>query len=274
MPKPDRDTGLLVDALARRDVTAQVVAWDAPFDWSSCRLALIRSPWNYWRHLGAFLEWGEAVSQVTRLLNPLSVIQWNCEKTYLFELQNAGLPILPTVHFRAGEPPSVDRLFANEFSGELVIKPTIGAGSNGALRARKDDLAFLPHLEVLLSRSDALAQPYVPDVSANGEMSLIYFEGKYSHAIRKRPAEGDFRVQDQYGGTLHEHTPSPREMEIAEAAIAAVPETTLYGRVDLVYFEGQPAIMELEVIEPELFLRKSEKGVERFASALQSHLAQ
>ena len=140
------------------------------------------------------------------------------------------------------------------------MKPAIGAGANGAMKARKDDPALARHLADILQSKDALAQPFVPSVAESGEVSLVYFGGRYSHAIRKLPAKGDFRVQNQHGGTLHPHEPTSRELAVGEAALAAAPMPATYARVDLVEWEGNPVVMELEMIEPELFLRRSPEG--------------
>jgi glutathione synthase/RimK-type ligase-like ATP-grasp enzyme len=264
LPKPDPDTGLLADELKRLGASAEIVPWDQPRDWSAYSLVVLRSPWDYPRRMAEFLPWAEGVSERTRLCNSFAVIRWNAHKGYMLDLAAKGVPIVPTRLFRASSAVHAAELG----EGEMVVKPAIGSGAREALRGRGDDPAVAAHLRTLLAKGDALVQPFVPDVAVAGELSLIYFEGRFSHALRKTPAAGDYRVQELYGGALHSHEPTTREREVAEAALACAPAATLYARVDLVTYGGDPAIMELELIEPELFLRRSTEGLQRFAELL------
>jgi glutathione synthase/RimK-type ligase-like ATP-grasp enzyme len=272
MPKPDLDTGLLIEALARIGVHAAIMPWDDAIQWTHIPLVVVRTPWDYTRRFEAFMAWAGRVDRETRLLNPFPLVRWNGHKSYMLDLDAKGVPIVPTTLFRANDLPAPERLSAMAAS-ELVVKPAIGAGANGAMKARKDDPRLAPHLAEILQSKDALAQPFVPSVAENGEVSLVFFGGRYSHAIRKLPAKGDFRVQDQHGGTLHPHEPTARELAVGMAALAAAPTSAAYARVDLVEWEGNPVIMELEMIEPELFLRRSPEGLQRFAQVLKSALA-
>jgi len=271
MPKPDLDTGLLVEEVGRIGVRAAIVSWDDAIRWADIPLVVLRTPWDYSRRFDAFMEWARQVDQETRLLNPFPLVRWNGHKSYLLELEDRGVPMVPTMLLRAHDPDALARLCEISAS-ELVVKPAIGAGANGAMRARKDDPALARHLGEILQSKDALAQPFVRGVAEAGEVSLVYFDGRYSHAIRKRPAKGDFRVQDQHGGTLHPHEPTAREIAVGSAALAAAPTRTAYARVDLVEWEGNPVVMELEMIEPELFLRRSPEGLQRFAQVLKAAL--
>ena len=272
MPKPDLDSGLLVEELARIGVHAAIMPWDDTVQWADVPLVVVRTPWDYSRRFEAFMEWAGRVDRETRLLNPFPLVRWNGHKSYMLDLDAKGVPIVPTTLFRAGDLRAPERLSTIETPGELVVKPAIGAGANGAMKARKDDPALARHLAEILQSKDALAQPFVPGVAESGEVSLVYFGGRYSHAIRKRPARGDFRVQDQHGGTLHPHEPTARELAVGLAALAAAPMPSAYARVDLVEWEGNPVIMELEMIEPELFLRRSAEGLQRFAQVLKTAL--
>jgi Prokaryotic glutathione synthetase, ATP-grasp domain len=272
MPKPDLDTGLLVEELGRIGVRAGIVSWDDPIPWGQAPLVVLRTPWDYSRRFGDFMEWARQVDGETRLLNPFPVLRWNGHKGYLLELEAKGVPVVPGALLRMSDPHALVSFSGFSAAAELVVKPAIGAGANGAMKARKEDPALERHLRGILKSTDALLQPFVPDVAESGEVSLVYFDGCYSHAIRKRPAKGDFRVQDQHGGTLHAHEPTSRELAVGSAALAVAPMPTAYARVDLVEWEGNPVIMELEFIEPELFLRRSPDGLRRFARGLKSAL--
>ena len=138
----------------------------------------------------------------------------------------------------------------------------------GALRAMASDPACLAHLDSLVADGDVMVQPFVTSVAEAGEVSLVYFGGRFSHAIRKQPAAGDFRVQDMYGGTVHAHQPTDAELAVADAVLARTPAPTTYARIDLVEFAGAPALMEAELIEPELFLGATAEAAMNFARVL------
>lgn len=273
MPRPDLEIGLLVEELGRVGVRVAIFSWDDPVHWADIPLLVLRSPWDYTRRYDAFMEWAGRVDRETRLLNPYSLVRWNGHKSYLLDLEAKGVPIVPTMLFRAGAPHTSASLCGIWEASELVVKPAIGAGAAGAMRAHRGEPALPLHMAELLQSKDALIQPFVPAVAETGEVSLIYFDGRFSHAVRKLPAKGDFRVQEQHGGALQPHEPTPRELAVGSEALAAAPTPTAYGRVDLVEWEGNPVIMELELIEPELFLRRSPEGLQRFAGVLKAALA-
>lgn len=266
MAKPDPETHLLVAALARRGIVADVLPWNSEQDWAAYPLVVVRTPWDYFRHLDAFLAWAERTSALTRLVNPVAVIAWNSHKGYLRELAADGVAVVPTLWIERAAAPG-ERLAAQGWD-EVVVKPAVSIGAIGALRTRADDPACLAHLESLVAEGDVMVQPFVRSIAEAGEVSLIYFGGVFSHAICKRPAAGDYRVQDMYGGTVHAHTPTVAERTLAEAVLQHAPAATTYARVDLVSYEGHPALMELEAIEPELFLGATPDAAANFAAEL------
>jgi glutathione synthase/RimK-type ligase-like ATP-grasp enzyme len=272
MAKPDPESHLLVAALARRGISAELVPWDSAQQWASYRLVVVRTPWDYFSRLAEFLEWARTTSALTDFVNPFSVIEWNSHKAYLRELASAGVATVPTLWLARG---AVDAAEALRDCGwdQVVVKPAVSIGAIGAMRAQASDPACVRHLEQLVTEGDVMVQPFVSSVAKDGEISLIYFGGVFSHAICKRPAPGDFRVQDMYGGTVHAHTPSDSEYELASRALACVPSPTTYARIDLVEFDARPALMEIELIEPELFLGASELAADRFAAVLEQRCA-
>jgi glutathione synthase/RimK-type ligase-like ATP-grasp enzyme len=271
MPKPDPETHLLVAALAELDIDAVVTPWDADLDWAGFPLVLVRSPWDYFERLNEFLGWARRVAALTRLVNPCPVIEWNAHKRYLGELAAQGLPVVPTLWLDQGSTDSAARLAAAPWQ-QLVIKPAVSIGAINTLRGDRDDPASRQHIDALLPSGDVMVQPYLPDIASAGEVSLVFFSGTFSHAIRKVPRPGDYRVQDMYGGTVHPHTPSAAEIELATNALRLTPAPTTYARVDLVRHEGRQLIMELELIEPELFLPAAPDAARRFAAALHAQL--
>jgi glutathione synthase/RimK-type ligase-like ATP-grasp enzyme len=179
-----------------------------------------------------------------------------------------GVPVVATTVVRRGTSPSDQAGVLAAHDEELVIKPAVSVGAIGALRAPASSAAARTHLANLLLDGDVLVQPLVLSVLVEGEVSLIYFGGEFSHAIRKIPAVGDFRVQNHHGGRVVAHAATADELEIGAAALAATPSPTTYARVDLVRVGDQPSVMELEVIEPELFLGHDPAAPVRFATQI------
>lgn len=247
----DHETALLAAELATLGVDSEFVSWTAltPADGLG-DLALIRSTWDYTTRLAEFLAFLGGLP--IPVVNPVEVVRWNCHKGYLTKLAAAGAPVVPTVLVPAGstaELPDVG-------SAEIIVKPASSAGARGVGRFTSTAPAARDHLRLLLDTGDVLVQPFLPGV-ADGERSLVFLGGNYAHAVRKTPAAGDFRVQEQYGGVIVPHVCSPAELAAAQAALDAVPggaQALLYARVDLVGPADAPMIMELELIEPELFL--------------------
>jgi glutathione synthase/RimK-type ligase-like ATP-grasp enzyme len=267
MPRADVEMPVLVSALADRGVRGRVVVWGSPFDWSSVPLVLVRSPWDYVGSLDAFLGWAEKVDQTTVLVNPLRVLKWNSHKSYLAELAGAGVPTIPTSFVpRAASAEARGAELAN-YRGDVVIKPAVSVGAIGAFRGPALSVEAGAHLAGLTAGGDALVQPFQPAVLEEGEISLVYLGGSLSHAVRKVPSGGDYRVQARYGGTARSHQPTRRQRDVAEVALARAPAPVSYARVDMVG-EQEPLVMELELIEPELFLRFEPASPGRLADHL------
>jgi hypothetical protein len=267
MPRADDESPLLVTALAKLGLRAEIRVWRDPGPWQDAALVVCRTPWDYYAHADEFLDWTERVAKLTRLENPAPLLGWNAHKSYLSELAGAGVPVVPTVLVAHGAD-AAERAAALGTGGEFVVKPAIGVGALGARRGQAEDPLLVSHLDELARRGDILVQPYVSSVTEGGEASLIFFDGRFSHAVRKLPAAGDFRVQEQYGGTVVIHDPSPAEMAVARSALAAAPAASAYARIDLVGGPDAPLLMEAELIEPFLFLGFSEPAARRFAEVL------
>lgn len=266
LPHPEFESESIQGALAQRGVTATIAAWGTPESLAG-GLTLIRSTWDYTAHLEQFLAWTREAAATTRLVNPASVVEWNAHKSYLLALTDAGVPVVETTVTQKGASAEVQAAALAEYDGEVVIKPAVSVGAIGAMRldARSREAAM--HLEALSVVGEVLVQPFEPGIS-KGEASLLYFGGKFSHAVRKTPAPGDYRVQSFLGGTVDPHVASAAQRAVAATALAAVGAELAYARVDLVDRVAGPAVMELELIEPELFLRVDDQAVERFADHL------
>lgn len=246
---------------------AEVVVWHDPsVDWSSFDLVVIRSTWDYFDRLDEYLQWVDHVDSVSRIINSPRVIRWNSHKGYLLELGEAGIPVLPTLALEEGAADPVARMVATGW-GEVVIKPAVDGGARGALKAPAGSAEAGAHLRALVAVGDAIVQPYAAGVEA-GEVSLFFFGDELSHAVRKVPKPGDYRVQALHGGSEEVHAPTEAELGVAGRAIDCAPEALVYARVDLIDVDGQPTLMELELIEPDLFLRMAPGAVQRFAAAV------
>ena len=267
MPKPDLESRLLLEILERRGVSARLVSWDSAYDWAASDVVVIRSPWDYFERLDEFLEWTQRVESITRLANPSTVVGWNTHKGYLLDLAAADVSIVPTRLLPQGTIDVPTELLPD---GEIVVKPAVSVGAIGALRSRSDDPRAAAHIIDLARNGDVLVQPFIPSVLDSGETSLMFAGGRLSHAVRKVPAPGDYRVQDHHGGSVEPHQATPDEIALAEAALAVAPSSTTYARVDLVSTDRGPVVMELELVEPALFLNADPRAAENFVDAFLS----
>ena len=205
----------------------------------------------------------------TRLFNPLRVCQWNLNKVYLRDLQQRGVPIVPTQWMDGLDETRLANLFRKTVSSRLVVKPTIGANADGIYVLSTDDVDQSDRAVREYATQPFMVQPFLSSIQTTGEFSLFYFGGRYSHAILKRPKAGDFRVQEEHGGIIRATTPSEQIKPTATLALNAVGETLLYARVDIVLLDdGSPAVTELELIEPSLYFSYDSDSPHRFAEAL------
>ncbi len=265
----DVDLPLIVEAAAARDLTAEVVVWDDDsVDWSAYDVVVVRSCWDYLERREAFLAWA---ARVSRLVNHGDVLAWNTDKVYLRELAEAGVPVIDT----RWDVRSGDDLPAAE---EWVVKPSISGGSRDTARWSEPGDAYAHSEELIAAGRTAMLQPYVPSVDTEGETALIFFGGRFSHAIRKGPllerGEGVRQDRDQRE-VISPRAPTAAQHEVAQQALEAIPasvgraEDLAYARVDLVTDpDGQPVLIELELTEPSLFLDSSDGGADRLVDAL------
>jgi glutathione synthase/RimK-type ligase-like ATP-grasp enzyme len=263
---------VLVGALREAGADADAVFWDDDTaDWGGYDLAVIRSTWDYSWRAAEFLAWAERCAKVTRLANPVEVVRWNADKRYLGDLAAAGVPAVPTRYIAPGE--AVDGFPRDH---EYVVKPTSGAGARFAARYTPDehDTAVRQLERMHAEGFTAMVQPYVAGIDVSGERALLFYGGRLLHASRKGAILTPGTPYDERKvahPALEPWTPTPAELSVAERALAAVPGTPelLYARVDLVDGEdGAPRVMELELIEPNLFLSLHPGSVPRVVEAI------
>jgi glutathione synthase/RimK-type ligase-like ATP-grasp enzyme len=275
LPDGDEDAPLLSAALDRVGVDARWVAWTDPqVDWDES-LVVIRSTWDYPTDHDRFIEW---TARVPQLANDAAVIAWNTDKVYLHDLLEAGVPVVPTSVVRPGaaiEPPDSD---------EFVVKPSVGAGSRGVGRFGRAQVAAADEHAAALHAAGrtVLVQPYLAAVDSAGETALIFIDGQFSHAIRKGAmlsgdtahavTGDDLYIQEQ----ISARTPSEAELAVAELALAAIRarfgRDQLFVRVDLLPAVDGPVVVELELVEPSLFLHYGPAPADRLATAIAARL--
>lgn len=275
MPGLYPDDRYLLRALRAAGLDAQPLIWEDPHqDWSEARLLVIRSAWDYAFRRQQFVAWADRAGSQTTLWNSPRVVRWNTHKRYLCDLADKGVPVVPTVLLPAGSSVRLERLLEERGWEDAVLKAAVAqSGRYAMLVPRGERARGQRHLDRLLPHEDMLVQPYIPSVATEGERSLVFVEGECTHAVRKRAAPGDFRVHDDYGGDVEPDHPGPAELAAARAALGAVGEPVHYARADVVTGPGgQPLIMELELVEPELFFRLSSEAVERLTAAVLRHV--
>lgn len=259
------------DMLAKVDIAIEPVKWDAVGDDVLRRVdgVLPLIAWGYHLDPGRWFDLLDRVAfRKVPIANPVDVLRWSSDKSYLNDLDGKGISIVPS-SFGHGEEGDALLARAREKYGdvELVVKPVVSGSAEGTHR-----LAMGEAMPDGLSERRLIVQPFLPSILDQGEQSLIYFGGQFSHAAVKRAKPGDYRVQPEFGGTEEEITPSPEVRALADAALATAPGKTAYARVDIVMNGDTPCIMELELVEPDLFLRYAPDGGSAFASAISDML--
>lgn len=267
---PD-DERLSLDALANAGIDAEITVWNDPeTPWHRYEAVVVRTTWDYHRTPDGFLAWLaslEAAGQ--RVLNDPSLIAWNVDKRYLADLVRAGVETVPTRFLDRGQATRLDDLRRDLESDSLVIKPTVDASGDGAWRTdRLSPADAEARLSSELARHHLLAQPLVESIFSAGEVSMMFFGGDFSHAVRKRAADGEFRIHEERGGRTDATTVSTTWIERARRAVEALPITPAFARVDMVEGSAGPLLMELEVVEPELYFRFDPEAPKRYAEAL------
>lgn len=269
----DADLPLLAEAATARGTGADIVVWDDPsVDWSTYDAVVVRSCWDYIARREDFLAWA---AEVPRLHNSLEILAWNTDKTYLKQLEAAGVPIIST-RWDVGTGDDIGD------HAEWVVKPTISSGSKDTARWGTREEVWAHSAELVAAGRTSMTQPYISSVDEEGETAMLHFSGTFSHAIRKGPllAAGEGVRQDRDSReTITPRTPTAAQRELSEQVLAVttslldLPAPPLYARVDLLTADdGSPVLIELELTEPSLFLPHSDGGAERLVDAVLSRV--
>jgi len=263
----------LAEAFESREWSVEVAPWDKPdHDWASYSAVIIRSTWDYHLRAAEFHRWlDRSETQGVRLWNPPGLIRWNVHKDYLRELAETGLPVVSTEILRRGESRDLAELLRARGWAEAVIKPAISATAYRTFRASLETAAdHQSELDESVAEADTLIQPFVPEITSAGEISLLYFGGRFSHAVLKQAKVGDFRVQSDFGGTETRFEPNSRHLMQADRIAAEIPQPWLYARIDVVDQGGLLVVMEVELIEPQLFFGGDRGAASRFVAAVEA----
>jgi glutathione synthase/RimK-type ligase-like ATP-grasp enzyme len=268
------DDDRAIPAFAKTGWAVETIPWSRPEDWSRFDAAIVRSTWDYHKDPDRFFGVLEGIAAAgIPLFNDLDLMQWNAEKTYLADLATRGVQVVPTVYGKGFAPTDATHFTDILDSDRLVIKPVIGANAERTWRL---DTTEAREAAAEAFRTEAfMVQIFVEAIQEEGEFSLFYFDGDYSHAIRKQPKSGDFRVQEEHGGRITSFKPTPSQMEAGLKVMAALDDTPLYARVDLIRSNDDADwwLMELELIEPSMYLRMDAGSPARFAAAFQQQIA-
>lgn len=259
---PDDDLAV-IEIEKNQDYQVTYRSWDDNADWSYFDLVIIRTTWDYIQRSTEFLAKLKLISSQTKLLNSLDVVKWNYHKGYLKELESKGVAIVPTHLFSF--PGEI--VIPSDWSySHFIVKPAISATAFKTMIVERKNLSR-PELKQELFEGDWLLQPYLEEIK-NGEVSLYFFNGLFSHSIIKKPKAGDFRVQEEWGGDIQGFTPHQELINLSQKVVQSTPFELFYARVDLVNWKGQYVLMELELIEPAIYFSKVLEAPKNFKAGL------
>lgn len=271
LPNLNDDERLVFDCLRDYDITAEPAIWDDPsINWSAFDAVIIRCCWDYHRRPQEFLSWiGSIECRNVPLWNPASIVRWNAEKTYLQQLSHMGIAIPPTIWIEKGSTAELAALLQECKWKQAVVKPTISATAFHTWlvtpsSAENDEGRF----QEMLRQGNVMIQLFIDEIRTKGEWSFLFFGKKYSHAVLKRTRQCDFRVQDTFGGFLENAIPPETLIEQAQKIVELIEEPLLFARVDGIEVDNALLLMELELIEPALFLGQGPRAPQYFASAI------
>ncbi|TBO42487.1 ATP-grasp domain-containing protein [Pedobacter kyonggii] len=261
----------LLNFLKEKRLNIEKVIWnDEHIKWEDYSLAILKSPWDYFDLIEEFYTWLDQLeAKNIKLLNPIEVVRWNANKKYLQEIEAAGLKITPSFFIQNKESVNLEHFFEKFNTNKLIVKPCVSGGAKNTFKVTVDDVNEVNQkINLLIRDEDFIIQPFLPEILENGEWSFIFFNGVYSHSLIKQAKPGDFRVQPAHGGSVHPQKPSKELIATAQQYVTLFAKDCLYARVDGTFVNGEFLLMELELIEPFLFLNTGPENYERYYSAL------
>lgn len=263
---------LLIDFLNSRGLSVKKAIWnDVNVNWENFQLAIIKSPWDYFDLIEDFYLWlDQMTARGIRLLNPVDILKWNADKHYLQDIQAAGLAVTPSIFLAKGSIPDLKPYFSQFKTETIIVKPVVSGGSKNTFKVTLENAGKIEQqLGTFLAKEDFIVQPFLAAIETSGEWSFVFFGGRFSHALLKRSKPGDFRVQAAFGGTVDLPNPSTALLASAQKYVDRFASQCLYARVDGTVVDEQFILMELELIEPFLFLETAPHSLTRYYEALQ-----
>ena len=270
--KEDR---LVMDGVEKLNLRTIKKDWnDTNFNWSSTKSAIFRSTWDYFDQFSNFRNWLELVKEQCYLINPYEQINWNLDKHYLLDLQKLDLPIVESVFVSKKTQLNLETISKSKNWKDIVIKPTISGAARHTYHLKNDEIKkFQDKWVSLTNNEDFMVQEFQKNILSSGEIAVMLFGGEYSHSVLKKAKKGDFRVQDDFGGSVEIINPSLEIIELAEKTVKSLKTMPLYARVDIIFDNGSnPVISELELIEPELWFRFKEESAYKLAEIVKDFL--
>jgi len=264
---------LLQTALEDQGLKVSKKDWaDPSFDWTRTKYAIFRTTWDYFERFNEFFSWLDKTKNKTTFINSEAVINWNIDKHYLQDLSRKNINIAPTLFIEKGDNTTLKQLFEETNWSEAVIKPAISGAARHTYHITVSNYSeFEAVFQELIENECILFQQFLNNITIQGEISLILIGGKYTHSVRKTAKEGDFRVQDDHGGTVKEYTATKQEIIFAEKCLTASPFKPIYARVDIVNDNSNNlSLSELELIEPELWFRNNPTSAKLLADEISS----
>ncbi|MCK0159665.1 RimK family alpha-L-glutamate ligase [Allomuricauda sp. F6463D] len=270
---------LVLEALENQGFNVVRKSWDdSNFDWSTTKFALFRTTWDYFDRFSEFSKWLESTSKRTRFINSQKLIYWNIDKHYLQDLSNNGVTIPKTVFIEKGTTITLANAISNSevnngFNTDAyILKPCVSGAARHTYKIHKDAIENYESIfQKLVAEEAMMLQEFQKNIVSEGEISMMVFNGEFTHAVLKIAKPGDFRVQDDFGGTVHNYTPNQEQIAFAQGVVKAAPELPIYARVDIFRDnEGNWALAELEIFEPELWFRLNHKAADKLAFAIKN----
>ena len=259
------------EALERKGLKVARTNWDNPgFDWSDTHFAIFRTTWDYFNRFEEFSKWLDDTSKKTKFINPIETILWNIDKHYLLDLKEKGINIPDTIFIETGDERTLSDLFHQSGWNDCILKPSVSGAARHTYKLNKENISEHESIyKELISKESMMIQEFQYKVLTKGELTFVVFGGKFSHAILKKAKHGDFRVQDDFGGKVHNYNASTEEIRFAEDVVSLCNPLPVYGRVDAILDNQKKlAVSELELIEPELWFRYYTTSADIFAEAV------
>jgi glutathione synthase/RimK-type ligase-like ATP-grasp enzyme len=272
-PTAENEDDTLLKFLIEKGINIEKVIWNEPnIEWDNYNLAILKSPWDYFDLIEDFYTWLNLLkSKNIRLLNPIDIVKWNADKHYLLDIEEAGLNVAKSIFIKKGDEINLDNYFKILNTEQFIVKPCVSGGSKNTFKVNLENVKEInERVKLLTAKEDFIIQPFINEIETEGEWSFIFFGGKFSHCLLKKAKNGDFRVQHYLGGTIHPQKAPANLLKSAQQYVNQFAKKCLYARVDGTLVKGNFVLMELELIEPFLFLNTNQDSYENYYQALKT----